>query len=259
MPILPADANKNLALFVQLKLAQLKAMKENFILAHTDLAVTDPVRVKENDRVGKNQGDLSAKTEEVVQNFIQAGYPAEMIDLLRQAEAPMDDASKKILATQNVAAIPPQEKALNLIVEVEKFFHKVMADPQSKSPPPPASPNDPFKDKQQHEMKKRSETAAGQLEQLAKNQTWPTVAKDVNQPTTSPESGLFVGCPAQHGKARCPRPTRLAQKFTGRSGQSCRPAAIRQRATKPGLQDSPGVLPVPPHGADSPNGQNRHR
>jgi len=169
--------NKNLNLLLQLKLAQLRSVKENFILAHTDLAVTDPKWVKENDRVGKNEGDLSAKTEEVVQAFIQSGYPAEMIDLLRQAEEPMTDASKKILATQNVAALPPQQKALSLIIEVEKFFRKVLLD--GKGSPVPPGPNDPFKDKQQHEMKKRFETAAGQLEQLAQNQA--KLSNDLNK------------------------------------------------------------------------------
>ncbi len=176
-----AHGNKNYELLIRLKLAQLRSVKENFVLAHTDLAVTNPLRMKENDRVGKNQGELSAKTEEVVQAFIAAGYPADMIDLLQQAEPPMDDASKKILATQNAQALPPQQKALSLIVEVEKFFHKIMAD--GGSSPPDDNPSDPFKDKQQHELKKRMEAAAGQLEILAKNQM--QLSDDLSHPGSS--------------------------------------------------------------------------
>jgi hypothetical protein len=160
---------KAYGLLIRLKLAELRSIKENFVLAHTDLAANDPLRLKENDRVGKNQGELSAKTEEVVQAFMEKGVSPDIIDLLRQAEPPMDDASKKILAAQNGPALTPQEKALSFIVEVEKFFRKVMAD--KGSVPPSDNPDDPFKDKQQHELKKRMALAAGQLETLARNQT----------------------------------------------------------------------------------------
>jgi hypothetical protein len=177
---------KGYALLIRLKLAELKSIKENFVLAHTDLAVTDPVRVKENDRVGKNQGDLSAKTEEIVQAFIQDGVSADVIDLLRQAEPYMTDASKKILATQNAPALKPQGKALSLIVEVEKFVIKLMGPPTPIKPPDSNNPDDPFKDKQQHQLKKRYQTSAGQLEQLAINQA--KLAKDVSQGDSSSSS-----------------------------------------------------------------------
>jgi hypothetical protein len=170
--------SKGYGLLIRLKLAELRSIKENFILVHTDLPVTDPVRAKENDRVGKNQGDLSTKTEEVVQEFMQEGVSPDIIDLLRQAEPPMADASKKILATQNGPALPSQEKALSLIVQVEKFFRKVMAD--KGSAPPGNDPDDPFKDKQQHELKKRMAMAAGQLETLARNQA--KLSEDLSLP-----------------------------------------------------------------------------
>jgi hypothetical protein len=160
---------KEYGLLIRLKLAQLKAMKENFILAHTDLAVTDPAWRQENDRVGKNQGELSAKTEEVVQACIVAGDSPAIVDLLRQAEPLMDDASKKILATQNSLALPPQGKALSLIIAVEKFVIKLMA--RDGYSPSSEDPDDPFKDKQLHQLKKRFEMAAGQIDQLLKNQT----------------------------------------------------------------------------------------
>jgi len=228
----------NYALLIRLKLAELESVKENFILAHTDLPVTDPIRMKENERVGKNQGELSAKTEEVVQKFIQAGYPADMIDLLRQAEPPMTEASKKILATQNNEALPPQQKALSLIVEVEKFFIKVMAD--KGSAPPDDNPDDPFKDKQQHELKKRMALAAGQLEILAKNQT--DLAHDLTQPNAS-EAGSSPPAPTADATANPPTGTDATPAQNNPPGTS---------GTNP--DDSPKEIPLPPAQAVDPFG-----
>ncbi len=117
-------SSKGYDMLIRLKLAQLKAVKENFVLAHTDLPVDNPIRKQENERVAKNQAELAKKTDEVVQEFINEGFPAEIIDLLQQAKPPMEDAGKKILAAQNPEALPPQQQALNKIVEVEKFFRK---------------------------------------------------------------------------------------------------------------------------------------
>ena len=88
------------------------------------MPVTDPTRRQENGRVGNNQALLATKTGEAIQFFIEKGLPAEMIDLLQQAQPLMADAGKKILAVQNSAALPVQEKALNRIIEVEKLFMK---------------------------------------------------------------------------------------------------------------------------------------
>jgi hypothetical protein len=164
---LDPDGAKNFNLLRLLKLAQLRSVKENFVLSTTDLPPGNPVRSAENDRVGRNESALAGKTDEIVQAFIQSGYPAEIIDLLQQAGPLMADASKRILAAQNVQALPVQERALNLIVQTEKFFQKTIA----KIPPgAPEPPPDPFRDKQQRDMKKRSETPAGKLEQLAADQ-----------------------------------------------------------------------------------------
>ena len=176
--------SKGKALLLELKLAQLRSIKENFIIAHSDLPVTDPVRMKENDRVGKNQGELSAKTQEVVQVFTQEGLPADIIDLLSQAAPSMDDAAKKILANQNSQALPPQQKALSFIIQVEKFFRKFMVDKSIDHGP--GGPDDPFKDKQQHELKKRMALASGQLETLAKYQT--KLSDDLSHPDAQQDS-----------------------------------------------------------------------
>jgi hypothetical protein len=164
---LDPDGAKNFNLLRLLKLAQLRSVKENFVLATTDLPPGNPVRSAENDRVGKNEAALAGKTDEIVQAFIQSCYPAEIVDLLQQAGPLMADASGRILAAQNAEALPVQEKALNLIVQTEKFFQKTIAKTPSGAPEPPP---DPFRDKQQRDMKKRSETPAGKLEQLAADQ-----------------------------------------------------------------------------------------
>jgi hypothetical protein len=164
----PGRSSKGYDLLIRLKLAELRSVKENFVLTHTDLPVTNPVRMQENTRVGKNQADLAAKTDEIVQEFINEGASTQMVDLLQQSKPFMEDAGKKILATQNAAALPPQQKALNLIVEVEKFFHKTMGPV---SGPSSSDPNDPFRDKQKHELTKRMQAPSGQLETLVKNQT----------------------------------------------------------------------------------------
>jgi multisubunit Na+/H+ antiporter MnhB subunit len=227
--------NPRYALLIRLKLAQLRSIKENFVLAHTDVPATNPIRMKENDRVGKNQGELSAKTEEVVQAFIEAGYDADMIDLLRQAEAPMDDASKKILATQNVEALPSQEKALGLIVEVEKFFIKIMAD--KGSGPPDSNPDDPFKDKQKHELKKRMDAASGQLEALAKNQT--KLAQDINHGESKDEANPTPSTPTDASPSSAGPP--------GNQGQPPAPAA-------PAANPADKSVPLPPAQAVDPTG-----
>jgi len=197
--------HKGYNLIIRLKLAQLKALKENFVLAHTDLPVTHPVRMQENERVGKNQGDLSAKTEEVVQAFITEGVSPDIIDLLRQAEPHMDDASKKILATKNMEAIPSQEKALSLIIEVEKFVQKEMVK-HMKSGPSSANPPDPFKDKQKHEMKQRVDSSAGHLEQLAKNQE--KLSRDMDGPSMPGGSPVQPkGVPSPSSEKPTPAPS----------------------------------------------------
>jgi hypothetical protein len=232
-----AKSTKAYDLLVRLKLAQLRSVKENFILAHTDLPVTNPVRAKENDRVGKNQGDLSAKTEEVVQAFILGGAPADMIDLLRQAEPFMSDASQKILATKNQEAVAPQQKALSLIVEVEKFFHKVMG--KIVGGPTSPNPEDPFKDKQKHELKKRSDTPAGQIEQLAKNQAH--LSHDLSQGEPPPGSDA----PTAPDKSTPPG------QATGSSSPAPSPAGPPS--------DQPAPQAVDPFGTDADKGTTAER
>jgi hypothetical protein len=155
------------ALLTKLKIAQLVAMKENFVLSNTDLPATDPSRNAENTRVGNDQHTIFTKTGELVNKATEEGWPATMVDLLMQAQPQMESASKLILATKNNEASPPQGKSLALITEIEKYMTKVLAQSKGKGKPPVA---DPFKDKQQFKLKPREETDAGQLEQLAQQQ-----------------------------------------------------------------------------------------
>ena len=189
--------SKGYALLVRLKLAQLRAIKENFILAHTELAVDNPIRSAENTRVGKDQAELADKTGEVVQAFIDEGISPKVIDLLQQAVPFMSDAGKKILATQNATALPPQEKALDLIIQVEKFVIKAIGPV---SPGPTSSnPEDPFKEKQKHELTKRLTAPAGQMEALAAMQSH--LSQDLDNAN---QTGGSAGQPASTGSSTPP-------------------------------------------------------
>jgi len=53
--------------------------------------------------------------------LIQDGLPAEIVNLLSQAQPLMADAAGKIRATANEPAVPSQGKALGLITEIEKL------------------------------------------------------------------------------------------------------------------------------------------
>ncbi|HWB58577.1 MAG TPA: hypothetical protein VG733_03755 [Chthoniobacteraceae bacterium] len=152
-----------------LKLAQLRLMKENFLLAHTDLTHDDADWLKEDQRVGSEQGVLETKTSGISQQLTDAGAPAEIIDLLTQAQPLMTDASTKITAKDNEPALTPQGKSLALITSIEKYIRKVIADSKSQAQAQP-KPKDPFEKRKDLDMKPRSTTPAGQLEQIAKDQ-----------------------------------------------------------------------------------------
>ncbi|MEI9998686.1 MAG: hypothetical protein WDO13_05725 [Verrucomicrobiota bacterium] len=236
--------SKGYDLLIRLKLAQLRAVKENFVLAHTDLPPNHPVRLAENKRVGENQAELAKKTGEVVQEFINEGLPTGMIDLLQQAEPQMEDAGKKILATQNAAALPPQQKALDLIVQVEKFFVKFMGP----SSPGPTSynPDDPFKEKQKHEMTQRRKAPAGQLEALAQFQAH--LAQDL-QHGPSPDGANAPGVPAPAGSAS---PNNGNSSPGAPSGSpSNNPSNTPSNA---GASAGDGTVPLPPTQAVDPFG-----
>ena len=163
------EGNEAFALITALKAAQLRLIKENFLLGHTDLAHGDADWIKENARVGREQGVLAEKTGEVVQKLIDLGAAAEIVDLITQSRPCMDDAAKQIVAAANQPALAPQGKALGLITEVEKFMIK-MAPHGGTVHKTVANVQDPFHDKKLYEMKQRFATHAGELELLAREQ-----------------------------------------------------------------------------------------
>ena len=186
------EGNESFALITALKAAQLRLIKENFLLGHTDLAHGDADWIKENARVGREQGVLAEKTAEVVQKLIDAGAPAGIVDLITQSRPFMDDAAKKIASAANQPALAPQGKALGLITEVEKFMvkeaphggtvHKTVANVE-----------DPFRDRKLYELKQRFATHAGELELLAKEQA--RLAEDLARGDVPPPASAADAAP----------------------------------------------------------------
>ena len=175
---LPGGSGKSLfPLITALKVAQLRLLKENFVLAHAEISNLNPAWVKENVRVGSEQAVLEKKSGEVVEKLTAGGIPVEIVDLLNQARTRMTDAAKKIDAKQNEPAIPAQGKSLGLITEIEKYFRKVIAkDGSGKSGP---TVKDPFQKQQELELKQRYQTLAGELELLVREQQ--RLAEDLNK------------------------------------------------------------------------------
>jgi uncharacterized membrane protein YgcG len=221
-------SNKGYDLLIRLKLAQLRAVEENFVLAHTDLDVNNPVRKEENDRVGKNQVELAGKVDEIIQFFITEGYPADMVDLMQKTKPNMEEAGKKILATQNAAALPPQQKALNDIIEIEKFFHKAIGPVTG---PSSENPNDPFRDKQKHELRKRLQAPSGQLETLVKNQQH--IADDVSKGGDAGGGTPANASPGAPDAATAASPSQPPTGNTGASGTFPNPGSPAPQTVDP--------------------------
>jgi hypothetical protein len=148
-----------------IKSAQLRAMKENFVLAHSELSHDNDDWKDENQRVGGDQKTIAEKTGDVIVLLAGNGAPEEILGLIRQAKPEMADAAQKISATENEPALAPQGKALALITQVEKYLGKSVRQAPSLVQKVP----DPF-DKKALELKRRDMTPAGELEILAKEQ-----------------------------------------------------------------------------------------
>jgi hypothetical protein len=159
--------SKAYELLSKLELAELHSISDNFALAHDDRAPTDPARLQEDARVGREQAALSAQTAEIAKALNDEHLPASTLDPLHQAEPLMDDSGKKILAAQNSAAADSQQKALSLIGEAEKASYQAPAPAAAAN----NNPNDSFDDAQKHVLTQRQQTLLGQLETLANNQT----------------------------------------------------------------------------------------
>ncbi len=173
------EGNAAFALITALKVAQLRLIKENFVLAHTDLGQDSAEWKKANGNVGGEQAALEKKTGEAVQQLIEDAASAEVINLITQATPFMGEAAKKIAALANGPALTPQSKALGLITEVEKLAHKMAPHGGTMHGQKPKV-DDPFGDRQQFEMKQRFKTSGGKLETLAAAQA--KVAEDLARP-----------------------------------------------------------------------------
>jgi hypothetical protein len=164
-------------LVLAIKAAQLRLLKENFVLTHTDVARDSAEWQQENVRVSEDQGLLEKKTAEVIQTMILQGEPAEIVNLLSQAQELMGKAVQNLSAMENAEALVPQGKALGLITAVEKYVAKVKAKSKAKAK---YNVSDPFADNKVLELKQRFKTEAGELELLAKEQALivDDIAKD---------------------------------------------------------------------------------
>ena len=165
MPGMPGELLPDFIL--ELKVAQLSLMKQNFVLSNSELKRGDQVWSNENQRVGTEQKDAAAKAKEGLAFLIADGAAAEVIDAITQAETTMQSASSLILAISNPEATVDQGKALGHITSAIKNLMKVIPKDSEGKPP---KVTDPFEDGQEFKLPERESTAAGALERAANDQ-----------------------------------------------------------------------------------------
>ncbi len=202
------DGTSAFPLIVALKSAQLRLVKENFLLAHAEISHESAGWKTENKRVGDEQRILGEKATEVRQRLIDQAMPAEIINLLSQALPAMNEAAASIASTENKKALPQQGKALGLLTSIEKYFIKIAArDGKARGSQNVA---DPFRDQKEFQLKQRFETRAGELELLQREQA--RLARDLNKPEPAPaeepsdDKNRIEGTPAE-------RQTQISQRI----------------------------------------------
>lgn len=179
-----AKMDQLLALVGSLKAAQLALLKQNFLLAHAPIAKTEKAWIDANTTVAVDQKTLATKTAEARAFAIEIEAPTIVVDNLAKVIPLMETASTQIGETQNESATRPQGQALGLITEIEKIIQKIISLRSGGSGPPPSKNPDPFKDDQRYKLPPREKTPAGQLEQLAKEQS-----EQADKTDPSPSSG----------------------------------------------------------------------
>ena len=179
-------------LLIRLKLAQLRLIKQNFVLTHTDLAKTDAHWIEANGTAAHEQMILSQKCTEAIEEFIKEGMSAEVVDLLKQVQPMMVAAAQDLEKLHNQPALDGQEQALSRLIAVEKYFREFLSTTASNASD--KNPSDPFRDRQLHDLKPRSETRAGELEQLAAHQAH--LAQDLSGSPAKPVPGASSPSPA---------------------------------------------------------------
>jgi hypothetical protein len=189
-----AGRQRVLTAVLNLKAAQLAALKQNFVLANTELAVDNPLRREENDRVGHEQAELAAAARAMISALEEQSLPTDMVDLLTQASPLMEEAARLILKPDNAAAATGQERALGLLTKLEKNLIKAYFCPtpaQAAAASKPAA--DPFKEDQTFALKPRGQTPAGQLEALVRQQA--EVVNDLSRPEADAAAGGPTNAP----------------------------------------------------------------
>lgn len=181
-----------------IKGAQLRLMKENHVLANSDLGKDDDGWKTENERVGGEQEQLAAKTKDVVNLLTTNGTSQNIIDLVEQAQPLMASAAKKIQATDNQPALAAQGKALALITEVEKFLKDKVSQAQSKV----QKVSDPFKKKRVEPKFKMTRAAliallAREQARLAGDLAHPELAEAVPEKSATPDPDKIEGTPGE--------------------------------------------------------------
>jgi hypothetical protein len=150
------------------KAAQLRLMKDNFTLAHAEVGRTDDEWRDQNTRVGGEQNQLAARTDELTTLLATNHYPAAILKLVRDSQPLMTEAGTKIEEQENQAALPPQGQALGYLTEVEKYL-KASIKLAGTSTQPKA--DDPFQRRKNLELKTHPLTRAGKLDALANEQS----------------------------------------------------------------------------------------
>jgi hypothetical protein len=152
------------ALILELKSRQLELLKQNFSLAQTAASDPDAAWIEENTRVANDQESLSPRAGELVK-LIRAvpGAPAVIVDKAKEVQSLTHEAAEGIAAKANEGATKPQGRALAILGDLSTLIQQALSGP-------PGPVTDPFQDKQTFKLTPRSETPAGQLEQLAEAQ-----------------------------------------------------------------------------------------
>lgn len=190
------DETEMMSRLFALRAAQIRLIDINTLLVRLPDAQSNPAWQEENTRAALDQKALAAKSGEARDFAVEKKLPALLVTNLGAAMAPMLDAAKQIDSHDNEAALTPQKRALELIVECEKLFLREGGD----GAPPPALVDDPFRDVEVLKLPSRQETPAGQLEELAERQRAANDQLKPGAPKSSPNSGLASG--AASGIAR---------------------------------------------------------
>lgn len=161
-----------LNLLKKLKTVQLRLMKQNFLLAASELPRNQDPWDSENKLVANEQETLASKDQEALDFAVKQGAPPPIVDAMTEAASYMSSAAESMHTQQNNKAATVQGKALALITNCEKFFTKTIGS--SSKPKAP----DPFHDEQRFTLPPRPQKE-NELEMAEKMQA--EVIADLNE------------------------------------------------------------------------------